>query len=234
MQQMQTMSSENQKDLQDVLQEWVTIAQVHQAIGVNQKTVLRVVLRAHAARQDWVKLEAYPATGDRAKWLINTASPQYRAHEKRWRDLVQAKEAAQTSVLSEVERETESDDRVQTVWADLCSWLAEQGLVVYVNVIAQQQDWQWSWFDIVGSGYPDAHAAILAALQYQLLCGMPLPPEMNDAAEHVEDGIALDLASLSDPPASFTSLWNQLEASTQQKSSPSFWSKLFPKGLRFR
>lgn len=70
--------------------------------------------------------------------------------------------------MSAVATEKESTTDVLASWPDLCQWLAEQGLLVFTSAINPAEQWHWSWKGTTQSGYSDAQAAILAALQAQL------------------------------------------------------------------
>lgn len=56
---------------------------------------------------------------------------------------------------------------ILTSWPGLCQWLAEQGLLVFCNIINPEKQWHWSWMGKTASGYLTAQDAILAALQEQ-------------------------------------------------------------------
>jgi hypothetical protein len=179
---------------------WATIAEVSEALGVQYNTIKQAVLKARTLQQDWVKLMPHPAPGYPLRWLLDTNHAIYQHHEKRWRKLAQKSSTKQTSTSSDTAARGEvsgkapaissystSEAKVQGIdvtgtWPELCHWLAEQGLVVFVNAIAPDQGWQWSWGDNAGAGYADATAAITAALQYQLMFGVPYLPAYPSSA----------------------------------------------------
>jgi hypothetical protein len=65
---------------------------------------------------------------------------------------------------------------VRETWPQLCQWLADMGLVVYVNALTTEPNWRWFWDGASGSGYATATDAITAALQHRLLFGEPFFP----------------------------------------------------------
>lgn len=145
---------------------WVTMSEVSDALGIKHNTVRQTVHRALLDRQDWVKREPYPTPSDPVRWLIDTSHAIYQYHERRWQKLAE-KTSDEEQCCCTPDAESQAIDVTET-WPELCRWLAEHGLVVFVNSIAADQSWQWSWMDSVGSGYPDATAAITAAVEYQL------------------------------------------------------------------
>ncbi len=175
--------------------QWATIAEVSDALGVPYDTIKQTVAKAHALQQSWVKQEPYPAPGFPLRWLIDTSHATYRYHEARWRKLAEEtgtepspqmpggtekylgndEMKGRQSSSSAPDTQQQPTD-VTATWPALCDWLADAGLVVFVNAIGFDQSWQLSWQDHCGCGYPDATAAITAALQYQYLFGELLPP----------------------------------------------------------
>jgi hypothetical protein len=168
---------------------WATITEVSEMLGVQYNTIKQTVRKAHAFQQDWVKLVPYPTPDCQKRWLLNTNHHIYHYHEKRWRRLAQKSGSAQanlstTHAVSGKEHQevlavsscNTADMQGQAIdirktWPELCHWLAESGLVVFVNAIATDQRWQWYWMGKTGTGYPNAKAALTAALQYQFIQG---------------------------------------------------------------
>ncbi len=162
---------------------WVTFDNVRDALGIKHNTVRQAVHRALLDHQDWVKRELYPNPHGPLRWLIDTNHVMYLCHERRWRKLTAKTRSEQIptthdGAVHRREYDTThcccppgswqpSVDGPQT-WSELCQWLAKQGLVVFVNAVANDQSWQWSWMGRARSGYLDATAAITAALQYHL------------------------------------------------------------------
>jgi hypothetical protein len=158
---------------------WVTMSQVSNALGIKHNTVRQTVHRALLDQQEWVKRAPYPTPTDPVRWLINTDHAIYQYHERRWKKLAEKTSAEQETVSSKRQSCSTPAVRSQAVevtetWPELCHWLAERGLVVFVNAIAEDQSWRWTWLDNHGSGYPDATAAITAAVQEQLSEHYPL------------------------------------------------------------
>ena len=158
---------------------WTTITAVSESLGINHATVRQAVHRALLDRQEWVKREPYPTSDDSVRWLINTSDAMYQCHARRWQNRARKTDIAQAMARSEAHDTCSPDVLPQgsegtAAWAALCHWLAQQGLVVYVNALAADQNWQWCWMDCAGSGYTTAEDAIIAALQRCLPENAPL------------------------------------------------------------
>lgn len=175
---------------------WVTMSEVSDTLGIKHNTVRQTVHRALLDRQDWVKREPYPTPNDPVRWLIDTSHTIYQYHERRWQKLAEKTSAEQEMASGDEHGCCTADDaqpqavEVTETWPELCRWLAEHGLVVFVNAIADDQRWQWTWVEHAGSGYPDVTAAITAAVQQQLSESYPFysplhttPFEMERPAE---------------------------------------------------
>lgn len=172
---------------------WVTMSDISDALGIKHNTVRQTVHRALLDGQEWVKRAPYPTPNDPVRWLIDTNHAIYQYHERRWRKL--AEKTGQEMASGNGRSDRPAGAKLQTTevtesWPELCRWLAEHGLVVFVNAIADDQHWQWSWMEHSGSGYPDATAAITAAVQHQLGQSYPFysplyatPPETEQPAE---------------------------------------------------
>jgi hypothetical protein len=142
---------------------WTTAPGIQERTGV-PLSIIHVTLReAEEASETWVKREK---AENQVSFLININSPQYRAIEERWRT-----EQMTNRAISE--RSIELHHLVGQ-WTAFGHQLAELGLIIYRNSIESEQDWRWAWNNNNEIGYPNATAAILAALQYQLLYGEPL------------------------------------------------------------
>lgn len=149
---------------------WATMSEVSDALGVKHNTVRQTVRRAILNHQDWVKREPYPTPNDPARWLINTSHAIYRYHERRWQNKTRAKQGMASGSAPAVQQHRLSPQTIEVTetWPELCRWLAKRGLVVFVNTISDDQLWQWTWMGNAGFGYPDATAAITAAIQETL------------------------------------------------------------------
>jgi hypothetical protein len=161
------------------------------ALGVKHSTIKQAAQKAFALKQDWVKRELYGSAGTCARWILDTESKHYHEHEQRWRQFV-ARTAtdAPSSMPAQAGDDEASEaqammpaicplsptcctcmaqrpfDAINTL-PDLCHWLAELGLVVFVNALEERPCWQWMWREERGTGYADAMAALTAALQHQ-------------------------------------------------------------------
>jgi hypothetical protein len=147
------------------------MSEVSDALSIKLNTVRQTVHRALLDGQEWVKREPYPTPNDPVRWLIDTSHAIYQYHERRWKKLAEKTCAEQEMASGEGQGCCTSGTRaieVTETWPELCRWLAEHGLVVFVNALADDQSWQWTWMEHAGSGYPDATAAITAAVQHQI------------------------------------------------------------------
>jgi hypothetical protein len=62
-------------------------------------------------------------------------------------------------------------------------------LVVFVNAIGNDQSWQWAWMESSGAGYPDATAAITAAIQHRLTASDLIWPPADLMPEESEQSV---------------------------------------------
>lgn len=53
------------------------------------------------------------------------------------------------------------------VWEALCTWLHEEGVLVFSNALAHDEDtpWQWQWGALQGYGYATMEDAVLSAVR---------------------------------------------------------------------
>jgi hypothetical protein len=165
---------------------WVTLVEVSEALGIPYDTIRRVARKAYAQQQDWVKRAPYPMATSPLRWLVNTNHELYRSHAQCWLERVKPECAAsehassrkrhdqKTVPVSHTTKEAHTPGTdVRETWPKLCQWLADWGLVVYVNTLMTEPDWRWLWDGASGSGYATAADAITAALQDRLLFREP-------------------------------------------------------------
>ncbi len=195
---------------------WVTMGQVSHALGIKHNTVRQTVHRALLDQQEWVKRAPYPTPTDPVRWLINTDHAIYQYHERRWKQLAEKTSAEQKARSCERRCCCTPDARSQAIevtetWPELCHWLAERGLVVFVNAIAEDQNWQWTWLENSGSGYPDVTSAITAAVQEQLSEHYPLSLYRILPPTSTTPPATYTAPPATEPPAEpELSLWNSL------------------------
>jgi hypothetical protein len=67
---------------------WLPIAEVARHLGMKRARVYQMVIRAHARHQDWVKQEV-PSPGGPRRWVINTDSEIFLAHQRRWERMME-------------------------------------------------------------------------------------------------------------------------------------------------
>lgn len=81
-------TNETRKSPRNTQRGWLPIAEIASALEIQPGTIYGVVARAHALNQDWVKRDAYPFPGGPRKWLIDTKSPFFQYHCRRWRQRI--------------------------------------------------------------------------------------------------------------------------------------------------
>jgi hypothetical protein len=185
---------------------WVTLVEVSEALGIPYDTIRRVVRKAYEAQQDWVKRAPYPTASSPLRWLVNTNHELYRSHAQCWLE-----RAAQECVTPEHAHGRKRHDQkaapvsstireartpgtdVRETWPKLCQWLADMGLVVYVNALTTEPNWRWFWDGESGSGYATATDAITAALQHRLLFREPFFDWLTSEEPSSEDAPTDDL-----------------------------------------
>ena len=186
---------------------WVTLVEVSEALGIPYDTIRRIARKAHEEQQDWVKRAPYPTASSPLRWLVNTNHERYRSHAQCWLERAAQEYTAperacglkshdqKTAPGSHAARDmrTPTTD-VRETWPQLCKWLADMGLVVFVNALATEPNWVWSWDDEGGSGYATATEAITAAIQHRLLFGDPFFPYLGSQEPGGKDTPADDTA----------------------------------------
>jgi hypothetical protein len=143
---------------------------VHQNV---KQTVQQTIHQAFHDGEEWVKREPYPTPLDPVRWLVDINHTTYWCQERYWKRLAEKTSTEQKTASGDEHAcspsgATRQTSEVTESWPELCHWLAKHGLVVFVNAIGNDRSWQWAWLESSGAGYPDATAAITAAIQHRL------------------------------------------------------------------
>ncbi|BCL79600.1 hypothetical protein ccbrp13_20650 [Ktedonobacteria bacterium brp13] len=152
------------------LPQWATITQISHFLEIPRDAVRSAVRRAIANNEAWVKKEDGEAGSTR--YLIDTTHEMYQSHQERWK--------LRAGFLDEIDPAwlhagqprflpPSSEEELQQ-WPHFRQWLYMQGLQIYQNVLAEEQEkpWQWRWDDLHDEGYRSIEEAVIAALQRQL------------------------------------------------------------------
>ena len=162
----------------NALPPWATLTEVSTALGISRDAVRSVARRALKQRKRWIKKE-------NGKMLIDTQAEAYKSHVSRWlgqRDLDLLSLTGRTCFADPAH----SQERVITPyqyypslmaegyhdWPEFCQWLGTQGLNVFFNMLAGEQEisLQWQWGELHGGyHYATIKEVVIDALSCKLL-----------------------------------------------------------------
>jgi hypothetical protein len=156
---------------------WMSLADFSRALGIHPDTIRSAARKARERQESWVRKGPDTRAGNgKDIWWINTDSPGCQELVTQWGERV-TRLRAHTSNIPLTRRARSWEDaaglRAQLASGQLrlfTSYLASQGLEIYVNVLCVEQvgRWKWRWDDAHGDGYGSQEEALIAALHHRL------------------------------------------------------------------